>query len=261
MGFELDQPRSPMESVNEFKDRMTDTLEEAKAALAKLKDDMVLYYNRKHTPAPEFKAGDMVFLDASDIQTTQPSGKLSHQRLGPFPIDSQFGNGVYRLRLPPSMSRLHPVFNVVKLSLAPPDPIPGRRTSLPPLPEIVDGEEEWVVEDILDSWMVNQKLHYLVKWEGFGVEHNSWEPWDNVHVLELVADFYRRHPGAARHIRMVDFCSIPFHSVSGHHCLEGGVDVRGCSALRDVSSNISPSPLLNSSSSSLAQDGVHSRLQ
>ena len=141
------------------------------------------------------------------------------------------------------MSRLHPVFNVVKLSLAPPDPIPGRRTSPPPLPEIVDGEEEWVVEEILDSRMVNWKLHYLVKWEGFGVEHNSWEPWDNVHAPELVADFYRRHPGAARHICMVNFRSIPFHSVLGCHCLEGGVDVRGRSASSDVSSDISPSPL------------------
>jgi len=64
----------------------------------------------------------MVFLDASDIQTTWPSHKLSHQRLGPFPIDSQVGNGTYRLCLPPAMSQLHPIFNVVKLSLAPPDP-------------------------------------------------------------------------------------------------------------------------------------------
>jgi len=141
------------------------------------------------------------------------------------------------------MGRLHPIFNVVKLSLAPADPIPGCRTSPPPLPEIVDGKEEWVVEEILDSWMVNQKLCYLVKWEGFGFEHNSWEPWDNVHVPELVADFYWRHPGAAHHIRMVNFPSIPFHSVSGRHCLEGGVDVRGRSALSDVSSNISLSPL------------------
>ena len=125
MGFEPDQPRSRMESVNEFKDRMTDSLEEAKAALAKSKDDMALYYNWKRTPALEFKAGDMVFLDASDFQTTRPSHKLSHQRLGPFPIDSQVGNGAYQLCLPPSMSRLHPIFNVVKLSLAPPDPIPG----------------------------------------------------------------------------------------------------------------------------------------
>jgi len=35
MGFEPDQPRSHVESIDEFKDRMTDTLEEAKAALAK----------------------------------------------------------------------------------------------------------------------------------------------------------------------------------------------------------------------------------
>jgi len=47
MGFELDQPRSYVESVNEFRDRMNDTLEEAKAALAKSKDDMMLYYNHK----------------------------------------------------------------------------------------------------------------------------------------------------------------------------------------------------------------------
>jgi len=54
MGFKLDQPRSHVESVNEFKEQMTDTLEEAKVALAKLKDDMMLYYNQKQTPAPEF---------------------------------------------------------------------------------------------------------------------------------------------------------------------------------------------------------------
>jgi len=136
---------------------------------------------------------------------------------------------VYWLRLPPSIGRLHPVFNVVKLSLAPPDPILGCRTSLPPLPEIVDGEEEWVVEEILDSCMVNWKLRYLVKWEGFGVEHNSWEPWNNVHAPELVADFYQRHPGAARHICMVDFRSIPFRSVLGRHCLEALLVLGGVS--------------------------------
>jgi len=76
--FEPDQPWSHVESVNEFKDWMKDTLEEAKAALAKSKDNMMLYYNWKQTPALEFKVGDMVFLDASNIQTTQPSWKLSH---------------------------------------------------------------------------------------------------------------------------------------------------------------------------------------
>jgi len=70
MGFEPDQPWSYVGSINEFKDQMKDTLEEAKAALAKSKDNMMLYYNQKRSPAPEFKAGNMVFLDASNIQTT-----------------------------------------------------------------------------------------------------------------------------------------------------------------------------------------------
>ena len=83
-----------------------------------------------------------------------------------------------------------------------------------------------------DSKIAGWKLCYLVKWEGFGVEHNSWEPWDNIHAPECVADFHQRHPGAARYIRACDFNAIPFCSssssaVSGCHSLEGGVDVRG----------------------------------
>jgi hypothetical protein len=227
MGFEPSQLRSHLESVNEFKEHMEGALEEAKAALIKSKDDMAKYYNQKQTPSPDYKWGNKVYLDASDIQTNRPSWKLSHQRLGPFPIVTKVGNSAYWLKLPPSMSQLHPVFNVVKLTPAPIDPIEGYRPHPPPLPEIIHGEEEWVVEEILDSKMMNRKLHYLVKWAGFEVEHNSWEPWDNIHALERVADFHQRHPGAAHHIRALDFSTIPFHSSSssvvlGCHSLEGG---------------------------------------
>jgi hypothetical protein len=229
MGFEPDQRPSKVESVNEFAERMKNTLDEAKAALSKSKDDMARYYNQRRTPAPDFQPGDKVYLDATDIATTRPSRKLSHKHLGPFPIERKVGNNAYRLRLPPAMSRIHPVFNVIKLTPAPEDPIAGRRTVPPPLPEIVDGEEEWVVEEILDSKMMNRKLRYLVKWKDFGVEHNSWEPWDNVHAPDLVTEFYRQHPGAARHIRTTEFSSIPFRptTVPRRHFSEGGVDVRG----------------------------------
>ena len=64
-----------METVNEFKDEMEKLLEEAKAALAKAKDDMTRYYNQRQTPVPEYHVGDRVFLDASDIKTTQPLPK------------------------------------------------------------------------------------------------------------------------------------------------------------------------------------------
>ena len=74
------------------------------------------------------------------------------------------------------MKHLHPVFNVVKLTPAPTDPIAGRHHPPPPPPEIIEGEEEWVVDKILDSKVINHKLRYLVKWKDFGIEHNSWEP-------------------------------------------------------------------------------------
>ena len=196
MGFELDQRQSKVESVNEFKTRTEAALEEAKTALVKSKDDMAKYYDRRRTSAPEYQPGDKVFLDASDIHTTRPSRKLSHRRLGPFPVVKKVRNGAYRLHLPPSMSRLHPIFNVVKLTLAPEDPIPGRRPPPPPLPEIINGEKEFIVEEILDSKVVNRRLRYLIKWEGYGIEHNSWELAEDVHALERVADFHRRYPRA-----------------------------------------------------------------
>ena len=66
---------------------MEGSLSEARAALAKAKEDMATYYNRWHEPAPTFAPGDKVYLDASDIHTTRPSKKLSHKRLGPYVIE------------------------------------------------------------------------------------------------------------------------------------------------------------------------------
>jgi len=64
-------PNTSFEAVNEFTDRMKDTLEEAKSALAKAKDDMAQYYNCHRSPTPSFSPGDMVYLDSEDIQTTR----------------------------------------------------------------------------------------------------------------------------------------------------------------------------------------------
>src|SRR5467141_4090076 len=132
MRFELHQPPSCFEAVNEFTNRMKDTLEEAKSALAKAKDDMARYYNRRRSPAPTFSPGDMVYLDSEDIQTTRPSKKLSHCRLGPYPVERRVGKYAYCLVLPPPMRCLHPVFNVMKLSPTPDDPIIRRRRNPPP---------------------------------------------------------------------------------------------------------------------------------
>jgi hypothetical protein len=212
MGFEPQAP-SKVELVNEFMERMKEALDEAQAALVKTKDDMAKYYDRKHLPTPVYQPGDRVYLDASDIKTTRPSQKLSHRRLGPYPVEKQVSRNAYRLKLPKSLNRLHPVFNVVKLTPAPSDPIPGRRPAPPPPPELVDGEEEYIVEEILDSRVFRKRLQYKVRWEGYGTEHDSWEYATEVHAPKRVREFYRKNPAAPRFIRAAMFSTIPFREV------------------------------------------------
>jgi len=98
-----------------------------------------------------FKPEDWVYLDVSDIKITHPSLKLSHRRLGPFEIEHQVGPLAYYLKLSYRMRQLYPVFNMVKLSAVPEDPIPGRKLQAPLLSIIVNREPEWKVEEILDS--------------------------------------------------------------------------------------------------------------
>jgi len=125
MGFEPRQNPSSLETVNEFMERIRTAIEEAKSAICKAQDDMKRYYNRRRTPAPVFNPSNKVFLNTLDIRTTRPSQKLLHRRLGPFVVERRIRPMAYRLKLPHRMKQLHPVFNVVKLTPAPDNPIPG----------------------------------------------------------------------------------------------------------------------------------------
>ena len=187
---------------------MVDSLVEAKSALVKAKDNMARYYNQRHTPAPTFSPGDHVFLDASDIAITCPSRKLYHHNLGPFTVVRCVGSNAYRLNLPHSMSRLHPVFNVVKLTSASPDSIPGCKSQPPPPPVILDNGEEYVVEKVLDSCMWQGKLQYKIWWKGYGIKEDSWKSAESVHADSLVHNFYCSHPSAPWFIASTSFANL-----------------------------------------------------
>jgi hypothetical protein len=213
MGFEPQQPWSTLESANEFAECIALGIEEAKVALTKAKDEHAMFYNRRREPAPVYAPGDRVWLDGSDIATNRPSSKLSHQRLGPFVVEACVSHGAYRLKLPYQCRCLHPVFPMVKLSPAHPDPIIGRRPTLPPPTTLIDGEEEYKVEAILDSRMRYNRLEYLLKFKGYDESHNQWEVHTHVHAKLKIALFHHKYPGAARHINAAIFNSIPFTRV------------------------------------------------
>lgn len=64
-----------------------------------------------------------------------------------------------------------------------------------PEPEIVNGYEEFEVEQILDHRLKNGKNLYLIKWKGYGEPHNSWEPEENMGSCDdVLAEYLSKYP-------------------------------------------------------------------
>jgi hypothetical protein len=154
------------------------------------------YYNQNALPQPALNPGDQVMLLRRYIKTTRPSHKLDVKKLGPFTIIEAVNSRAYRLALPNSMSRVHPVFHVSLLEPYRANDIAGR-TAPPPPPIDIDGELEFEVEAVLDSRMVRGRLKYLVAWKGY--EEHTWEADTNLeHAPELVKEFHDRYPHRPR---------------------------------------------------------------
>ena len=44
-------------------------------------------------------------------------------------------------------------------------------------------------------------MQYLVKWKGYPESENQWVNWDDLHADEMIADFKKKNPAAALHIK------------------------------------------------------------
>jgi hypothetical protein len=178
-----------VDRVKSFHDLYAEMKENIKKALER----HAQYFDAKVMPQPDFQVGDKVWLDARNLRTSRPAQKLDYKRVGPYPIVEKVGTRSYRLDLPKTM-KIHPVFHVELLERLRTDPIPGR-TPVPLPPVIVDGEEQFLVESIIDSKILRDKLHYLVHWKNYSVSARTWEPATNVmNASKLVAQFHRSHP-------------------------------------------------------------------
>jgi len=62
---------------------------------------------------------------------------------------------------------------------------------LRPTPDLVDNEEEYEVEKILDSRQFGRgcKKQYLIKWKGYPDSDNEWVDKKDIHALEAIREF------------------------------------------------------------------------
>ena len=139
-----------------------------------------------------YQLGDKVWLEGRNLTTTHPTVKLAPRRYSPFPITRVISRTSYQLKLPPQW-KIHNVFHATLLTPYKETTLNGSKNQ-EPAPELIDGQPEWEIEQILRVRQYRRQVQYLVRWKGFSEAHDSWEPAANIHADELIQEFYKRHP-------------------------------------------------------------------
>src|ERR1700744_5343248 len=155
----------------------------------------------KHRDSPRYKIGDQVWLEGRNLQLHYPTRKFRAQRYGPFKVQKVMSPVNYQLELPTQWT-IHPVFHTDLLTPYQETEMHGENYSRP-APDMVDDQEEYIVERIIDSRRHGRgrKLQYLVKWEGYPDSDNQWVSKDDIFADEAIWEFKLRNPRKEVHIK------------------------------------------------------------
>jgi hypothetical protein len=147
------------------------------------------YYDKKRSTV-NFNKDDLVMvatrnipLKHAQLENKNEKSKLVPRYIGPFKIIEVINPNAMRLKLPPSMSRLHDVFNIDRLKHYVPNSSRFLSRPIPKAaPHILDdeGEQLFIVEALLKKRQFNRKREYLVKWHSLPEHEATWELESNI---------------------------------------------------------------------------------
>ena len=127
------------------------------------------------------------------------SKKLTECFVGPYKIKGIISSNVVELELPKSI-KIHPIVNVSRIQLYKPQ-VEGQK-KIPLKPVIINREEKFEVEKILNKRIVRGKEKFLVQWKGYTTEEDTWENRKNLgNTKELVEEFEREYREEAEELR------------------------------------------------------------
>jgi hypothetical protein len=193
--FELDlgyQPRSPLNAIGptrsaipaaeDFIDKLTADLHEARDGLAYAQEQQAKHHNKDKRPHV-FKVGDQVkvsmkYVNPPFYQQKGTNEKLKPKFIGPYTVSAVIGRSAYRIDLPYHLGGTKTI-NVEYLRPYVQDTFPERQPQ-PPAP--VEGEppNTYEVDHIVNHRTARGRHSYLVHWKGQEHHEDSWEPEKNI---------------------------------------------------------------------------------
>jgi len=201
MGFE-GRRKGRYEVAGKFVERMKKIQEEAKAALEKAQGEMKKYANRRQREEEEYRIGDLVLLSTKDLKWQMKGRrleKLTKCFIGLYKVKGIVSSNAIELELPKSI-KIHPVVNISRVQLYKLQ-VEGQK-KIPPKPVIIEGEEEFEVEKILNKRTIRGKEKFLVRWKGYTMEEDTWENRENLeNAKELVEEFEREYREEVEELR------------------------------------------------------------
>jgi len=112
---------------------------------------MKKYADRHRGDAEEYRVGDIVLLSTKDLKyqmVGRRTEKLTERFVGPYKVKAIISTNTIELELPNSI-KIHPVVNVSRVWKYT-SQVEGQRKEKPQ-PVVIEGEEEWEVEEIINK--------------------------------------------------------------------------------------------------------------
>ncbi|KAJ9513875.1 hypothetical protein QJQ45_020951 [Haematococcus lacustris] len=173
----LDLPAGRVPSAQAFTKVWQVSVANARTSMARAQERMARYANARRRPV-RYVVGQQVLLSTRNLALKAGAArKLLPRYIGPLLVSALVGPVAVKLVLPACMNRVHPVFHVSLLK-----PYKGDVPHLPPPLQWLDDRPVYEVEQVLSHRQVRNGRAgaYLLKWKGYGVEHNTWEPRKNM---------------------------------------------------------------------------------
>ncbi len=180
-----------IDQVKNIFEQMNKTLIFAREALIKTWKQMMNQAN-KHRKKINYKIESKMFLNEWNIITARSFKKLNDKMLDSFQITESI-DSFYKLKLSETM-HIHDVFHSELLRSVVDDFLSDQKNeSLRSI--VINDEDEWEIDDILNSRRYRKWLQYWVKWKSYDNDLNWYNADDNefMNAQEMIDDFHIKY--------------------------------------------------------------------